>query len=61
MIRRSTKDKSEGALREVKGRIKEKAGQLTKNPDLEAEGFGEKITGKMQKKIGDLERIIENG
>jgi uncharacterized protein YjbJ (UPF0337 family) len=43
----------------VKGKIKEKAGQLTNNPDLEAEGQGEKIGGKVQKKIGQVEKVLE--
>src|SRR5665213_1871745 len=34
----STKDKIEGAVHDVKGTIKEKVGQATKNPDLEDEG-----------------------
>jgi uncharacterized protein YjbJ (UPF0337 family) len=59
MIRRSTKDKSQGALRELKGKLKQKVGRLTNDPALEAKGLGEKISGKMQKKIGDLERVIE--
>jgi uncharacterized protein YjbJ (UPF0337 family) len=59
MIRRSTKNKREGAFRELKGQIKQKVGQLTSNPALEAKGLGEKISGKMQKKIGDLERVVE--
>jgi uncharacterized protein YjbJ (UPF0337 family) len=59
MIKRSTKDKGEGTFRELKGRLKQKVGQLTNDPALEAKGLGEKISGKMQKKIGDLERVIE--
>lgn len=59
MIRPSTKDKSEGTLHELKGTLKQKAGQLTNDPELEAKGLGEKISGKIQKKIGDLERVIE--
>ena len=31
----STKDEVAGKVHEVKGKIKEKAGQLTNNPDLE--------------------------
>jgi uncharacterized protein YjbJ (UPF0337 family) len=46
-------------FRELKGKIKEKVGQLTNNPNLEGKGFGEKTSGKMQKKIGDLERVVE--
>ena len=60
MIKRSTKDKGEGAFHELKGKLKQKVGQLTSDPALEAKGLDEKISGKMQKKVGDLERVIEN-
>ena len=54
----STRDEIEGKVHEVKGKVKEKAGQLTNNPDLEAEGQGENIGGKVQKKIGQVEKIL---
>lgn len=54
----STKDQLEGKLHEAKGAVKEKAGQLTNNPDLEAEGTGEKVAGKVQKKVGQVEKVI---
>ena len=54
----STKDEIQGKVHEVKGNVKEKAGQLTNNPDLEAEGQGEKIGGKFQKKIGQVEKVL---
>ena len=54
-----TKDEIAGKIHEVKGKIKEKVGQLTNNPDLEGEGIGEKIGGKVQKKIGQLEKTVE--
>jgi len=55
----STKNEIAGKIREVKGKAKEKVGQLTNDPDLEAEGLGEKIAGKVQKKIGRVEKAIE--
>jgi len=55
----STEDQIAGKVHEVKGKIKEKAGQLTNDPDLEGQGIGEKIAGKVQKKIGQLEKVIE--
>jgi uncharacterized protein YjbJ (UPF0337 family) len=55
----STKDEIAGRIHEVKGTIKEKAGELTNDPDLEGEGIGEKIAGKVQKKIGQVEKVIE--
>jgi len=58
-MKQSTKDKLEGQLHEVKGKVKEKAGQVTNNPDLEGEGQAENLTGKVQKKIGKIEKVDE--
>ena len=54
----STKDKIEGTAHDVKGTVKEKIGQATNNPDLEAEGTAEKVGGKVQKKVGDVEKAL---
>ena len=32
---------------------------MTKNPNLEAEGQAEKIGGKVQKKVGQVEKVLE--
>ena len=58
-MKSSTKDKAEGKYHEVKGKIKEMAGELTDNPELEAEGTSEKVAGKVQKKIGDVKEVFE--
>ena len=58
-MKQSIEDKAKGTFHEVKGKVKEKVGRATNNPDLEAEGFGEKIAGKIQKKIGQLEKVVE--
>jgi uncharacterized protein YjbJ (UPF0337 family) len=55
----STKDKVQGKVHEVKGALKERAGRATKNPALEDEGTDEKLTGKIQKKVGDIEKVFE--
>jgi uncharacterized protein YjbJ (UPF0337 family) len=55
----STKDKVEGAAHELKGAVKETVGRVVGNPDLEDEGTGEKVGGKIQKKIGDIEKVFE--
>jgi uncharacterized protein YjbJ (UPF0337 family) len=57
-MKQSTKDKAKGRLHEVKGKIKEKVGRATNNPDLEAEGQVEKIRGKVQEKIGQVEKTL---
>jgi uncharacterized protein YjbJ (UPF0337 family) len=54
----STKDKAEGELHDVKGKEKEKVGKATNDPDLEDEGQSDKIAGKVQKKIGQVEKVL---
>jgi uncharacterized protein YjbJ (UPF0337 family) len=55
----STQDQIEGKLHELKGKAKEKAGQVTNNPNLAAEGQDEKLAGKVQKKVGQIEKVFE--
>ena len=55
----STNDQIKGTLHELKGKTKEKAGQLTNNPRLTADGQTEKLGGKIQKKIGQVEKVLE--
>jgi len=55
----STKDKLEGKFHEVKGTIKEVAGELSDNPKLKAEGTIEKVAGKVQGKVGEVKQVFE--
>jgi uncharacterized protein YjbJ (UPF0337 family) len=55
----STKDQIEGKLRELKGKAKQKVGQVANNPNLAAEGQDEKFAGKIQKKVGQIEKVFE--
>jgi uncharacterized protein YjbJ (UPF0337 family) len=55
----STKDQITGELHEMKGKLKEKAGQVTNNPDLAAKGQVEKLAGKILKKVGQIEKVFE--
>jgi uncharacterized protein YjbJ (UPF0337 family) len=54
----STKDKVQGAAHDLKGAVKEKAGQATNNPNLESQGAAEKLSGKIQKKVGDVKKAV---
>ncbi|MGA2771060.1 MAG: CsbD family protein [Bryobacteraceae bacterium] len=54
-----TKDQIQGKFHELKGKAKKVAGQATNNPDLEAEGQGENLAGKIQKKVGQIEKVLE--
>jgi uncharacterized protein YjbJ (UPF0337 family) len=58
MMKPSTDDKTTGKFHEVKGAIKQKAGEITKNPNLEADGRAEKNAGKVQKVVGKIEKAV---
>ena len=58
-MKQGTKDQIEGKFHELKGAVKEKAGQVTNSTSLTAEGENEKIAGKVQKKIGQVEKVFE--
>jgi uncharacterized protein YjbJ (UPF0337 family) len=55
----SLKDQVQGKAHEVKGAIKQKVGEVANRPDLEAEGLDEKVGGKIQKKVGQVEKVLE--
>ena len=55
----STKEKIEGNIHEVVGKVKETAGNLTDNPNLKADGQKEHLDGKIHKKVGELEEVLE--
>jgi len=49
-MKSGTRDEAEGKMHQVKGKIKEIAGKVSMNPDLEAEGKEERRTGIVQEK-----------
>jgi uncharacterized protein YjbJ (UPF0337 family) len=52
------RDKTEGKFHKMKGTIKQAAGKISDNPKLEAEGTVEKISGKVQEKIGQVKKVF---
>lgn len=58
-MKSSTKNQTEGAYHEAKGKIKETVGKIIGQPSLEAEGLAEKVAGKVQKKVGEVEKVLE--
>jgi uncharacterized protein YjbJ (UPF0337 family) len=43
----------------VKGKVKQKAGEAINSPDLESEGKSENLAGKIQKKVGQIKKVLE--
>lgn len=55
----STHDKVEGLAKETKGAIKQGAGKITGNERLQASGRADKAEGKVQKKVGEIEKVFD--
>jgi len=54
----STKDHVKGTFHQLDGKVKELAGKLSDNPKLAVQGIGEKIAGKVQEKLGQIEKVM---
>lgn len=57
-MKSSRRDKTEGKFHQMKGKVKQVAGQISDNPKLEAEGAVEKIVGKVQEKRGQVKKVF---
>jgi uncharacterized protein YjbJ (UPF0337 family) len=59
-IRSSTKDRVKGRVQEAKGKLKEKAGRASRDPDLQDRGTAERVGGKVQRKVGEVKKYSED-
>lgn len=58
-MKASIKNEVKGKAHQLKGAVKETAGKVMNNPKLEAEGHQERVAGKVQKKVGQVEKVFE--
>lgn len=58
-MKSSTKDMVTGKFHQAKGKAKAKVGKAAGKPELENEGRNEHDLGKVQEKIGQVERVFE--
>ena len=54
------KDEIKGKAEKAKGYVKEEAGEITGNKDLEAEGRAERVTGKARETFGAAKEKIKD-
>jgi uncharacterized protein YjbJ (UPF0337 family) len=57
--KRSSQDKTEGAMDKVTGRAKEATGSLTGNKDKKAEGRADQDKGTLKKKKGAVKDLLK--
>jgi len=50
------KDEAEGKAKKIKGKVKDKAGELINDPELESEGEADRIEGEVQDTFGKVRR-----
>ncbi|HZM06427.1 MAG TPA: CsbD family protein [Candidatus Saccharimonadales bacterium] len=58
MIKQSTKDRASGKAHEIKGKVKKETGRAFKRPGLQQEGEDEELAGKVQRKVGEVEKVV---
>ena len=54
------KQRMEGGLKKAGGTIKEKAGQITGDRDLEAEGTADRAEGKVRDAVGHVKDAVRD-
>lgn len=54
------KDQVKGRVEEAKGKMKETAGRVSGNPDMEDRGTVDKVAGKVQKNFGDAKERVKD-
>jgi uncharacterized protein YjbJ (UPF0337 family) len=55
----STHNKVKGTAKEAVGKVKEETGKAIRNQDLEDRGTGEKVGGKVERKVGEVKKVFE--
>lgn len=54
------RDKYEGKAEQAKGKVKEGAGKVTGNEEMEAEGKGDQAKGGVQEKFGEAKDKVKD-
>lgn len=54
----STKDQAKGKFENFKGKVKEVAGIITGQPELEDEGKDQQLAGKAREKVGQVKKVL---
>ena len=53
------KDQVKGTVKEVAGKVQQKAGELVDSPKTVAKGVAKQVEGKSQKALGDIKEAAE--
>lgn len=56
----ANEDQTEGKTKDIGGKLKEEAGDLTNNEDMKREGQADQAEGKVQKGVGDAKEKLSD-
>ena len=56
----ANEDQAKGKGKDIGGKIKEEAGDLTGNDKMKHEGQADQVEGKVQKGVGDAEESLKD-
>lgn len=59
-MKRSTKNRVRGKIRELNGKVKEQAGRISGDARLEGEGLDDQIAGTLQNLGGKIQKKLED-
>ena len=54
------KDQAKGHMKDIGGKMQEKAGDITGSPENQVKGKAKQVEGKMQKGFGDVKNIVSD-
>lgn len=57
-MKSSTQNQAAGAAKSITGKVKAATGRFVGNPRLEAEGETDQVEGRVQKKIGEIQKVL---
>lgn len=52
-------DQVEGTVKDVAGKVQQKAGELFNSKEQQAKGLGKQVEGNAQKSVGDVREVVE--
>lgn len=54
------KEQVAGKAEELKGKVKEKVGDATNNPNTKQEGLNDQVKGKVQQGVGNVKEAVKD-
>ncbi len=58
-MKSSTKNQAAGVAKTLAGKVKATTGKMVGNPRLEAAGKADQTEGRVQKKIGEIQQVLD--